>query len=702
MYKKQHIEVLNKKNPLTFLTDAAVLFSGITGFLLLFFSVFDKECNGELLANSLAAAGVIAVVTLILKRHWVIALIINIICLGSVIYLNYDILRVGFIQVLNFAKTHQSFILDTDIYTVFLRVSFFVFILILAFTQNLRLSFIPLLGFLGGTTAYIVVMTKPYDTSIYILYLIICLCTALYCFSSKSSRFMGFVSFALFGVCSLFITKYVSESFNEAEYKTYRENNEFISSFDQTSVVKKFYPELTVSALTNGSFLTYSINGTIDQTLMAVLTLSEYEDSFCLKSFTGDVYTDSGWSSLSDSRKSALPEKNPETIADDIASADLGSSSLLLNSSEISYYIEQTEYVKGMEFVPYFIKTKASYEEGGAFYELSSNTLTLYDLTPESVSHALYAELSVEEAETLINRERAYSDFVYDNYTDVSENLKESVENLCESINTEQLNSLTISDLKDKINENIAFTLMPETSETGQDPMAFALETGEADSNRLASLGVMALRYLGFPARYAEGIAVSTEQKETAGKVNGSYKIDIYNTDAIAFCEVYVDGFGWLPVNFLPDNAAEIIEDEINAINAEKSSDLSEHIKTTASPYIKKTAKAFSAFAAAALAAAAVLTLLRRFVIIFIRSFKINRGNKNILYGYTEKIKAFFDENIFEETVLGTDLDELFYSPNPKGSVKSLYSRVKALTKTNLKSRPLSKKLSALFLKVII
>ncbi|MCC8015802.1 MAG: hypothetical protein LIO87_11530, partial [Eubacterium sp.] len=148
MFKKQHFEIIDKKNHLTFLTDTAVLASGIVGFLLLFFSVFDKECSGELLANSLAAAGVIAIVTLILKRHWVSALILNLICIGGVICINYDVLRVGLIQIINYAKTHQSFVLDTDVYTVLLRVSWFSFSLILAFAQTLRLSFIRLLGVL--------------------------------------------------------------------------------------------------------------------------------------------------------------------------------------------------------------------------------------------------------------------------------------------------------------------------------------------------------------------------------------------------------------------------------------------------------------------------------------------------------------------------------------------------------------------------
>ncbi|MCD8238389.1 MAG: transglutaminase-like domain-containing protein [Clostridiales bacterium] len=702
MFKKQHFEIIDKKNHLTFLTDAAVLGSGIVGFLLLFFSVFDKECSGELLANSLAAAGVIALITLILKRHWVIALILNFICIGGVIYINYDVLRIGLIQIINFAKTHQSFILDTDVYSVFLKVSFFIFILVLAFFQNLRLSFIPLLVFLGGTTAYIVVMIKPYDVNIYTLYLIICLCTALYCFSSKSSRFMGFAAFGLFCFCSVFITRYVSENFSETDYEVYRENSEFINGFDQTSVVKKFYPEFTASALTNGSLLTYTVNGTIDKTLMAVLTLSDYEDSLCLKSYTGDVYTGSGWSGLSDSQKSSLPEGSAETISSDIAFTDLGSSSLLFNSSKISYYIEQTEYIKEMRFAPYFTETKITNENDGVFYELSSNSLTIYDLTPERVSQALYSEVSAEETEAIINRERAYSSFVYENYTDIPENLKESVRRLCEDINTEQLNSLIISDLKEKINNTIDFTLLPEAAGDGQDPIAAAIEAGEADSNRLASLGVMALRYLGFPARYAEGIAVSAEQKKTASEVNGKYKIDIYNTDAIAFCEIYIDGFGWLPVNFLPDDAAEIMESEISAVNSQKTADLSTHIKTAASPYIQKAAKSFSVLAAAALAAAAVLTILRRFIIIFIRSFKINKGSANALYIYTEKIKAFFNKNIFEETDLETDLQELFYSQNPKGSVKALYNKVNAMTKTSLKGKPLPEKLSALFMKVII
>lgn len=702
MFKKRSFQVVNQKNHITVLTDAAVLAAGACAFLLLFFSVFDKEYNGEALAHWVFAAFAFGVVTLLLKRHIFIALILNLICICAIVYLNYDVLRVGYIQISNFARTHAAFILDTDVYSAFLNISVFIFVSVMAFTQNLRLSFLPLLAFLAGTTAYIVILIKPYDVNIYILYIIVCLSTTVYCLASKNSRFLGFSAFVLFGLCSVFVTKTITTVFDENSYKAYREESELISSFDQTSVVKRLYPDINISALTGGNLLTYALNGRIDKTLMAVVTLSDFQNDICFKSFTGESYTGSGWGALSDGQKSALPEQSPESISYDIASADLNSSALLFGCNKATYYIEKTESVKNAEFLPYFTEVKSVGEENGEFLELSANTLTLYDLTPETVKQALYAELSAEEAETLISRERAYSEYVYENYTSVPEELQEGIAELCRDIEVSELNSLTISSLREKLNENVAFTIAPTPTEADTDPIAAALLSGEADSNRLASIGIMALRFLGLPARYAEGIGVTAELKENADEINGVFKIDIYNTDAIAFAEVYIDGFGWLPVNFLPDNAREVADEEISAINAEKTSDLVSGIKAAASPYIKKTAKAVLAFAALVLAAAALIIAARRQIIILIRTLKINRGSKAALYNYTEQIKAFYNKNIFEETPLAPALDALFYSQHPKNTAKALYKEVKTAAKNNLKDVSLSKKLSALFIKVII
>ncbi len=705
MFKTKAFEVINKKTCfhfsaqiLGFITEAAVFFICMAGFFLLYFSVFDKEYYIETLQRGLSAWLILGLVTLLLKKHKVIALVLNILCICGMVYINFDVLRESLIQIINFARTHASFHLDTEVYSVFLEIAFFVFAALLAFAQSLRLSFIPQLLFLGGTTAYLIILNKPYDTGIYILYVIIMLSAAAYCLSSKSSVFLGFVSFVLFGLAALFVTNSLSGYVSEDNYKERRSENEFLADLDNTSFVQQLYPDLTISALTEGQILSYTINGTITRQLLFIITLSNFENDFCLTSYRGDNYTGYGWSKLTDEQKKSLPENSPEKIENDIIEADYSGERLLFSYNTVEYSIEKNKTVTA-DFSPYFSLS------GTAFHELQPEYLSLYDLTPEGVSSALYGEMSRNEAESLINREEKYREFVHENYLTVPEGIKEKLETVCGDLKNTQYTSQLLSDLKTRLNENLTFSITPEAVTEGADPIEFTLEQGEADSNRLASVGIMALRYLGYPARYAEGAAITADMKEMAVRVGDKYKIDIYNLDAAAYCEIYIDGFGWLPVNFLPDNAGELAEAQINTLNSRETTDLGELVKTTALPPVKAAAKYIIKAALVLLVLSAALLTARRYIIIFIRMLLINSGReetkKKALYVYTEKAKALFDENIFETSEVYGALNEYLYSRSPRSDPKEIYKQAKAAVKARLKTAGAFKKISAYLFKAI-
>ncbi|MCD7905463.1 MAG: transglutaminase family protein [Clostridiales bacterium] len=702
MFKTKNFEIIDKKSKLSFLNiiaEALIYFAGLAVFLLLYFSVFDKEYDIIYVRSGIAAGAVLGLITLMLKRHKLAALILDILCIFGIIFINFDIIRETLMQIINFARTHASFTLDDSVYSVFLQASFFVFAAVLACMQNFRLSFIPLLLFLGGTTAYIVVLNKPYDTEIYILYLIILLSEAAYSFSAETSAFLGFVSFGVFGLAALIVASGLNSYVGEEAYKEQRNNNSFLNNLDQTSFVKRFYPDITISALTEGQLLSYTINGTVSKQLMFIITLSEFENDFCLKSYTGDVYTGMGWTSLSDEQKNSLPESSPENIETDIISADYNGQSLIFNTERVDYSLEIAETVK-TEFTPYFTADKTG------FYELSTEYLSIYDLTPEGISLSLYSEMSQDAAEKLISREEAYREFMYENYLDVPEGIRERLESEYGDLRETELTSVLLNDLKTRLNENISFTIAPEPIEEGADPIEFTLDIGEADSNRLASVGIMVLRYLGCPARYAEGAAISADYRETALKVGDNYKIDVYNLDAAAYGEIYIDGLGWLPVNFMPDNAREIVNAQTEALNSVETKDLGEEIKTAASPYVKGAVKAAAKIIGAAAALLVIILIARRYIILLLRAVRLRSKNgetrKKTLYGYTEAVKVFFGENIFEGEAVDFALNEYLYSPASEYNCIKIYKEAKAAAKEQLKKTGFIKKIKAAMFKPVL
>lgn len=85
----------------------------------------------------------------------------------------------------------------------------------------------------------------------------------------------------------------------------------------------------------------------------------------------------------------------------------------------------------------------------------------------------------------------------------------------------------------------------------GTDNIEYFLSTSkEGFCVHFASAGVMILRSMGVPARYACGYSVpkgSFSQNE-----DGSYVASVLDSRAHAWAEVYLDGYGWMPVEMTP------------------------------------------------------------------------------------------------------------------------------------------------------
>ena len=163
------------------------------------------------------------------------------------------------------------------------------------------------------------------------------------------------------------------------------------------------------------------------------------------------------------------------------------------------------------------------------------------------------------EQQAYLTAESVYRDFVYENYLEISPELESPVENFLADQLKEQANSDTgvsgrqsiydiTQDIRKAMENHLYYEEIPENSEFGDPLSEFLVGNITGNSAYYASAGVLAFRKFGIPARYAEGYYAGNDQ--IAAAENG--QIQLTTHDAHAWTEVYMDGMGWIPVDFTP------------------------------------------------------------------------------------------------------------------------------------------------------
>lgn len=156
-----------------------------------------------------------------------------------------------------------------------------------------------------------------------------------------------------------------------------------------------------------------------------------------------------------------------------------------------------------------------------------------------------------------------------------------------------------INAVKDYLRQNMTYSLTPGRLKEGEDFLEkFLLENKAGYCTHFATAATILLRQEGVPARYVEGYIV-TEQDYKNNRIskkqnqkfiapdgtmgNKEYlELDIKDTNAHAWTEVYIRGFGWVPVEVTPgyDN---VIRGQVDNPPTETSSADTSATTTTAS-----------------------------------------------------------------------------------------------------------------------
>lgn len=184
-------------------------------------------------------------------------------------------------------------------------------------------------------------------------------------------------------------------------------------------------------------------------------------------------------------------------------------------------------------------------------YKALSNQVKRY----QSLSQQLIKNADNKKYEQYIMNESYYNQFVYENYTDVPENIY--------SVLSDYLGDYELSGNDSHFNyqmakQNIMYfmTNKMEYSEkikpTGRD-IDFIIEFIEGRKTgydvHYASAATMMFRYYGIPARYVEGFVIT---KKDASRMKPGEKKILDKRNAHAWVEYYHDGVGWIPFEVTP------------------------------------------------------------------------------------------------------------------------------------------------------
>ena len=143
--------------------------------------------------------------------------------------------------------------------------------------------------------------------------------------------------------------------------------------------------------------------------------------------------------------------------------------------------------------------------------------------------------------------ERAYRDFVYDNYRGVTTSTLRYLNGIIREEGWDASDPAIIQKVAEYVQNAAVYNMGYDHSLDASDDIivAFLRDYKEGICQHFASAATLIYRALGIPARYTIGYAAQTKAGET---------VDVTTKNAHAWVEVYIDGLGWVNVEVTPSS----------------------------------------------------------------------------------------------------------------------------------------------------
>lgn len=201
-------------------------------------------------------------------------------------------------------------------------------------------------------------------------------------------------------------------------------------------------------------------------------------------------------------------------------------------------------------------------EQNVAEEKLGSSVLeygdsTLSGTTWEGIDADAYIKV-LRNAIRFYTRQQEYETFVNKTYTQISEEEKKTLLDALEDEWLEydgDLNNLrhNILLVKEYLHNETVYSLAPGKVPKGKDFVNYFLfENKKGYCSHYASAATLFFRSMGIPARYVEGYLAKSANFQYATKYSGKMTVDLTDQNAHAWVEVYISGYGWVPVEVTP------------------------------------------------------------------------------------------------------------------------------------------------------
>ena len=293
-------------------------------------------------------------------------------------------------------------------------------------------------------------------------------------------------------------------------------------------------------------------------TLFTLSTIDTGKNQY-LPRFIGEAYYKNRWDEeLSTTMKKGLQEKFID---------------LLDTDSQLRNYVAggSGDYYSKVRKFPYTIKFVEGDRDSGTYIDTDITDYSRFKKAAEQLQKSTgtyqygrwvyYPEEEEELRQT-----------IYYDYLEVPDDIRKMINGLMGNVNvsTYEQKEYYIKYVKDYLSQNYTYNLIPGSVPEGKDFVEyFLLESKQGYCTYFATAATLMYRCAGIPARYVEGYVVTEDlirqgtlsETQVLRYFNDGVKyyvdstasvVEVEDNAAHAWVEVYMDGYGWVPVEVTP------------------------------------------------------------------------------------------------------------------------------------------------------
>ena len=249
--------------------------------------------------------------------------------------------------------------------------------------------------------------------------------------------------------------------------------------------------------------------------------------------------------------------------------------------TETLYDIKYTNLKSDIVYLPYGLETdtmtagdtpEGDYQFRKKKSDLESSVMAIGGSAEVIMNNVMLSDICYNYEQTFSKYGsfyEAYNHYVEENYLDVPENMT-FLKKMTDKLRSESEYGSMVENLDhpDRVNATrldianavtsvlqMSYSYQKNIPDSGDmDPVEFFLKKGNGGfCVHFASAGVLILRELGVPARYVSGYKVdASEFKKDTSQDGYEYECSVPDSDAHAWVEIYLDNYGWIPVEMTP------------------------------------------------------------------------------------------------------------------------------------------------------